>query len=56
MEIIQLSEILPDDKFEELRVAFQDFKGESLGELKEIHGDKFSWDELKLYKASLVKK
>jgi len=56
MEIIQLSEILPDDKVEELRVAFQDFKGESLGELKEIHGDKFSWDELKLYKASLVKK
>ncbi|UGS23688.1 helix-turn-helix domain-containing protein [Flavobacterium channae] len=54
MEIVQLSDILPEDKISELKVAFTDFKGESLGELKEIHGDKFSWDELRLYKASLV--
>jgi hypothetical protein len=54
MEIVQLSDILPEDKKSELKAAFKDFKGESLGELKEIHGDKFSWDELKLYKASLV--
>lgn len=53
MEIVQLSDILPEDKISELKAAFKDFKGESLGELKEIHGDKFSWDELKLYKASL---
>jgi len=52
MEIIQLHDILPDDKIAALREAFYDFKGESLGELKEIHGDKFSWDELKLFKAS----
>jgi hypothetical protein len=54
MEIVQLTDILPEDKISELKVAFKDFKGESLGELKEIHGDKFSWDELRLYKASLV--
>ncbi len=54
MEIVQLSDILPEDKISDLKAAFKDFKGESLGELKEIHGDKFSWDELKLYKASLV--
>ena len=53
MEIVQLSDILPEDKISDLKVAFIDFKGESLGELKEIHGDKFSWDELRLYKASL---
>ena len=53
MEIVQLSDILPEDKISELKAAFKDFKGESLGELKEIHGDKFSWDELRLYKASL---
>jgi hypothetical protein len=53
MEIVQLSDILPEDKISDLRAAFKAFKGESLGELKEIHGDKFSWDELKLYKASL---
>jgi uncharacterized protein YpbB len=53
MEIVQLSDILPEDKIFDLKAAFKDFKGESLGELKEIHGDKFSWDELRLYKASL---
>ena len=53
MEIVQLSDILPEDKISDLRSAFKDFKGESLGELKEIHGDQFSWDELRLYKASL---
>jgi hypothetical protein len=50
---VQLSDILPEDKISDLRVAFKAFKGESLGDLKEIHGDKFSWNELKLYKASL---
>ena len=54
MEIVQLSDILPNDKIAELTAAFKDFKGESLGELKEIHGDKFSWDELRMFKASLA--
>ena len=54
MEIVQLSDILPADKIVELSAAFKDFKGESLGELKEIHGDKFSWDELRMFKASLA--
>ncbi|UOK43123.1 MULTISPECIES: helix-turn-helix domain-containing protein [Flavobacterium] len=53
MEALQLSDILPDDKIAALREAFYDFKGESLGELKDIHGDKFTWDELRLYKATL---
>jgi uncharacterized protein YpbB len=53
MEMVQLSDLLPEDKISDLKVAFKDFKGESLGELKEVHGDHFSWDELRLYKASL---
>lgn len=53
MEIVQLSDVLPEDKISDLKAAFKDYKGDSLGELKEIHGDQFSWDELKLYKASL---
>ncbi|ESU24641.1 putative helicase [Flavobacterium enshiense DK69] len=53
MEVIQLSDILPDDKIAALREAFYDFKGESLGELKDIHGDKFTWDELRLFKSSM---
>ena len=54
LEVVQLSEILPEDKITQLKAAFKDFKGESLGELKEIHGDTFSWDELRLYKASVT--
>uniref|UniRef100_UPI00404AB7E1 helix-turn-helix domain-containing protein n=1 Tax=Flavobacterium sp. TaxID=239 RepID=UPI00404AB7E1 len=53
MEIVALADILPEDKINSLAAAFKDFTGESLGELKEIHGDSFSWDELKLFKASL---
>jgi uncharacterized protein YpbB len=53
MEIIELSDILPEEKIVDLRLAFKNFKGESLGELKDLHGDKFSWDELRLYKASM---
>ncbi|MGX7667899.1 helix-turn-helix domain-containing protein [Flavobacterium pedocola] len=53
LEVIGLADILPEEKIEELREVFKDYQGESLGELKEIHGDKFSWDELRLYKATL---
>jgi hypothetical protein len=53
MEIIELSDILPEEKILDLRLAFKDFNGESLGELKELHGEKFTWDELRLYKAGL---
>ncbi|CAM3706666.1 putative helicase [Flavobacterium saliperosum S13] len=53
MEIIELSDILPEDKIADLRLAFKNFNGESLGELKDLHGEAFSWDELRLFKASL---
>ena len=50
---VALSDILSADKIQELSDAFKHFKSESLGELKELHGDKFSWDELRLFKATL---
>lgn len=53
METVELADILPEDKIVALAAAFKDFNGESLGELKEKHGDAFSWDELRLFKASL---
>ncbi|MCG2610407.1 helix-turn-helix domain-containing protein [Flavobacterium sp. SM15] len=53
LEAITLPDILPEDKIDELRLVFKDYNGESLGELKDRHGDKFSWDELRLYKATL---
>lgn len=53
MEALQLSDILPEEKIEALRLVFKDYQGESLGELKDRHGDTFTWDELRLYKATL---
>ena len=52
-ETIKLSDVLPEDKIEELAAAFKGYKEETLNPLKEKYGDKFTWDELKMYKASL---
>ncbi|MGV7106041.1 helix-turn-helix domain-containing protein [Flavobacterium sp. U410] len=54
MEKVQLSDILPEDKISELQKAFKTYQSESLSELKEAYGDQFTWDELRLYKASLA--
>lgn len=50
---IKISEVLPEDKIIELAEAFKGFEGNSVTELKEKYGEKFSWDELKMFKASL---
>lgn len=50
---IPLSTVLQEDRIFALAEIFEGFSGESLSPLKELHGDVFSWDELKLYKASL---
>jgi uncharacterized protein YpbB len=52
---IKLSDIIPQDRIAALTEAFKDFDGESLNALKEKHPDEFSWDELKLYRASQQK-
>ncbi|MFD2892210.1 helix-turn-helix domain-containing protein [Flavobacterium chuncheonense] len=52
-EEVRLSDLLSEEKVWALTKAFENYKDESLGELKEKHGDAFSWDELRLYKASL---
>jgi hypothetical protein len=50
---IEIEDVLPQDRIKQLEVLFKYFKGESLSELKETVGEKFSWEELKLYKAQL---
>lgn len=50
---IKISEVLPEDKIIELAEALKGFEGNSVTELKEKYGEKFSWDELKMFKASL---
>ncbi len=52
-ETISINDVLPQDKIQELAKIFKGFKGDTVGELKEKYGDKFTWDELKIFKASL---
>ncbi|MFV5687345.1 helix-turn-helix domain-containing protein [Flavobacterium sp. ZT3R25] len=50
---IMITDVLPEDKLRELAEAFRGYKEESLNNLKEQVGEKFTWDELKMFKASL---
>ena len=52
---VQLHDVLPEDKIEALSKVFKGFKGESLAELMEKHGDKFTWNEMRMFKASIGK-
>lgn len=50
---VSISEVLPEDKIQELADAFLGYKEESLNALMEKHSDKFTWDEARMYKASI---
>lgn len=50
---VNLNEILNPEKIQVLEAAFAGYAEESLSPLMEANADKFSWDEAKLYKASL---
>ncbi|WP_293891882.1 helix-turn-helix domain-containing protein [Flavobacterium sp.] len=52
-ETISISNVLPAEKIQQLAEAFKGYKEETLNGLKEQYGDKFTWDELKMFKASL---
>lgn len=53
---LRLEDIISEEKMIALQQAFKDFNLEQpLADLKEKYGDEFSWDELRLYKASLSK-
>ena len=52
---VQLQDLMPEDKIEGLTLIFKGFKGESLNELMEAHGNKFTWNDLRLFKAAIGK-
>ncbi len=52
-QTISINEVLPEDKIKELTEAFYGYKEESISPLKEKYGDKFTWEELRMFKASL---
>ncbi len=50
---VSITDIMPEDKIEALTKAFYGYKEESLTPMKEQLGDTFSWEELRMFKASL---
>lgn len=52
---VQLKDVMSEDKIEALTLIFKGFKGESLNELMEAHGDKFTWNDMRLFKAAIGK-
>ncbi|MES2575936.1 MAG: helix-turn-helix domain-containing protein [Bacteroidota bacterium] len=50
---ISVDDVLPQDKISELSEAFKYYKEESLTGMKEQFGEKYTWDELRMFKASL---
>ena len=50
---ISITDVLPEAKINELAAAFEGYNEESLNALKEQVGEKFTWGELRLFKASL---
>jgi uncharacterized protein YpbB len=54
-EKIEIHDVLANDRILILQDLFFEYEGSSLGSLKEKSGDKVTWDELKLYQASLMR-
>jgi uncharacterized protein YpbB len=52
-QTITINDVLPEDKILDLAEVFKEYNGESVSPLKEKHGDKFTWEELRMFKASL---
>ena len=50
---VSISEVLTEDKIQTLAQAFQGYKEESLNALMEKNSDQFTWNEARMYKASL---
>lgn len=54
LEKLELSDVMPSEKRNKLSDLFDDYDGGSLTPLKEQVGNGFTWDDLKLYQASLL--
>ncbi len=52
-EKVAIEDIIPSDKLDHLAAAFKGYKEESLNPLMEKHSNQFSWEEARMFKASL---
>lgn len=55
-QLISIESVLPEDRIQQLAKAFNGHEKDTLQSIKERHDEQFSWDDLKLYKASLSAK
>lgn len=53
-EKLELDQVIPEERIVEMRSFFESKDGLSLKEMMELSEDKFTWDELRLYKASTI--
>jgi len=53
-EEIELRDVMPEERIRELEYYFDGYTENSLTPLKEQLGDKVTWEELKLYRASTI--
>ena len=53
-EMVAIEDLIPSDKLDQLAAAFAGYKEESLNALMEKYGDTFSWEEARMFKASLT--
>ncbi len=53
LKAVSIEDVLPEDKRIALAEAFKGYNDASLNPLKEKYGDQFTWDELKMFRASL---
>ncbi|MDD2982705.1 MAG: helix-turn-helix domain-containing protein [Crocinitomicaceae bacterium] len=54
-EKLELKELLSFERIDQLKSAFDGFDGGSVTPIKEKYGDEFTWEELRMYRASLLK-
>jgi uncharacterized protein YpbB len=52
-EKVAIEDIIPSDTLDQLAAAFNGYKEESLNPLMEKHSNQFSWEEARMFKASL---
>ncbi len=52
-EKVAIEDIIPSDTLDQLAVAFKGYKEESLNPLMEKYGNQFTWEEARMFKASM---
>jgi hypothetical protein len=50
-ERISIGQVMRQERYDEIKSSLQNFQGETITEMKELLGESFSWEEVKLFRA-----